>query len=183
MVSRKREGFGLNVSRKREMVVSRKREDNSPESQRSVDNPQNGPQKRSKPLRGLAGREKVPRTRVRRSWAIPGAYLAFGAGRPFTRRREWRYRRHFWHDGSAVSTSSREPKSPHSVQTAPLGASWVGSSMWVFGFAIELGRLASAEAPPLLGLPESYWASRGEGSAGGIEGFEGRRTKTPLAVR
>ena len=50
MVSRKREDFGLNVSRKREMVVSRKREDNFPESQRSVDNPQNGPQKRSKPL-------------------------------------------------------------------------------------------------------------------------------------
>ncbi len=34
--------------------------DNSPESQRSVDNPKNGPQKRSKPLCGLAGRKRCP---------------------------------------------------------------------------------------------------------------------------
>ena len=32
--------------------------ENSPESQRSVDNPKNGPQKRSKPLCGLAGRKR-----------------------------------------------------------------------------------------------------------------------------
>ena len=32
--------------------VSRKRVENCPESQRSVDNPKNGPQKRSKPLCG-----------------------------------------------------------------------------------------------------------------------------------
>ena len=81
-----------------------------------------------------------------------------------------------------MSTSSRGPKSPHSVQTAPLGASWVGSSMWVFGFAIELGRLASAEAPPLLGLPESYWASRGDAATGAMAGAEGCRIRRPLAV-
>ena len=49
------------VSRKREELpggVSRKRVENCPESQRSVDNPKNGPQKRSKPLCGLAGRKK-----------------------------------------------------------------------------------------------------------------------------
>ena len=79
MVSRKREDFGLNVSRKREMVVSRKREDNFPESQRSVDNPQNGPQKRSKPLRGLAGRERCPG----RAFVAPGRSL--GLIRPLAR--------------------------------------------------------------------------------------------------
>ena len=45
------------------------------------------------------------------------------------------------HEGSAVSTCSRRTKSPHSVQAAPSGASLVGSAMWVFGFAIETGRL------------------------------------------
>ena len=50
-------------------------------------------------------------------------------------------RRHFLHDGSAVSTCSRRTKSPHSVQAAPSGASLVGFVMWVFGFAIETGRL------------------------------------------
>ena len=34
--------------------------DNCPKSQRSVDNPKNGPQKGSKPLCGGAGRKKVP---------------------------------------------------------------------------------------------------------------------------
>ena len=91
------------------------------------------------------------------------------------------------HEGSSVSTCSRRTKSPHSVQAAPSGASLVGSVMWVFGFAIELGRLASTEAPPpcgapLLGLPESYWTSRGDAATGAIFGVEGKRIKTPLAV-
>ena len=69
----------------------------------------------------------------------------------------------------------------------PWGASWVGSSIWVFGFAMELGRLASSEAAPpcgapLLGLPESYWASRGDAATGAISGVEGKRIRTPGAV-
>ncbi len=80
------------------------------------------------------------------------------------------------HEGSAVSTCSRRTKSPHSVQAAPSGASLVGSVMWVFGFAIEIGRLPPPEAPPpcgapLLGLSESYWTSRGDAATGAIFGY------------
>ena len=97
-------------------------------------------------------------------------------------------RRHFWHDGSAVSTCSRRTKSPHSVQAAPSGASLVGSVMWVFGFAIEIGRLTTAEATTALwrSTPgascESYWASRGDAATGAIVGVEGKRIRTPGAV-
>ena len=61
-------------------------------------------------------------------------------------------RRHFLHEGSAVSTCSRRTKSPHSVQAAPSGASLVGSVMWVFGFAIEIGRLPPPKHHRLVAL-------------------------------
>ena len=92
------------------------------------------------------------------------------------------------HEGSAVSTCSRRTKSPHSVQAAPSGASLVGFVMWVFGFAIEIGRLTPDEAPAPCGAPlpelscESYWASRGDAATGAIVGVEGKRIRTPGAV-
>ena len=97
-------------------------------------------------------------------------------------------RRHFLHEGSAVSTCSRRTKSPHSVQAAPSGASLVGSVMWVFGFAIETGRLPPRRSTTALwrSTPgascESYWASRGDAATGVMAGVEGKRIKTPLPV-
>ena len=92
-------------------------------------------------------------------------------------------RRHFLHDGSAVSTCSRGTKSPHSVQAAPSGASLVGFVMWVFGFAIEIGRLTPALWRSTPGAScESYWASRGDAATGAIVGVEGKRIRTPGAV-
>ena len=68
-----------------ETVVSRMFVDKSPKSQRSVDNPQNGPQKRSEPLRGLAGRKKGAPARVSSLLdaltGLPAVLEAFLAGR------------------------------------------------------------------------------------------------------
>ena len=88
------------------------------------------------------------------------------------------------HEGSAVSTCSRRTKSPHSVQAAPSGASLAGSAMWVFGFAIEIGRLT----PRLVALHswgflwKRYWVSRGDAATGAIVGAEGCKIRTPGAV-
>ena len=77
-------------------------------------------------------------------------------------------------------------RGPHSVQTAPLGC--------VLGWVLDMGfrlchgtRSSSSEAAPpcgapLLGLPESYWASRGDAAPGAIAGVEGKRIRTPGAV-
>ena len=46
--------------------------ENCPESQGTVDNRKNGPQKRSKPLRGLAGRENGPGPRSSLLGALTG---------------------------------------------------------------------------------------------------------------
>ena len=60
--------------------------------------------------------------------------------------------------------------------------------MWVFGFAIEIGRLTPAEAPPPCGAStpgascESYWASRGDAATGAIVEVEGKRIRTPGAI-
>ena len=68
------------------------------------------------------------------------------------------------------------------------GISLSVSTMWVVGFfPIELGRLASTEAAPpcgapLLGFPESYWASRGDAATGVIAGVESKSIRRPGAV-
>ena len=55
--------------------------------------------------------------------------------------------------------------------------------MWVFGFAIEIGRLTPALWRSTPGAScESYWASRGDAATGAIVGVEGKRISTPGAV-
>ena len=60
--------------------------------------------------------------------------------------------------------------------------------MWVFGFAIEIGRLTPAGSTTALGgsTPgascESYWASRGDAATGVIAGTDGKRIRRPGAV-
>ena len=67
------------------------------------------------------------------------------------------------------------------------GISLSASTMWVVGFfPIELGHLAPhpkhRHVAALLGLPESYWASRGDAATGVIAGTEGKRIRRPGAV-
>ena len=56
---------------------------------------------------------------------------------------------------------------------------------WLFPHRTRSSRLHRSPplcGDPLLGLPESYWASRDEAATGGIAGVEGKRTRPPLAV-
>ena len=114
--------------------------ENSPKSQRAVGTALTGPLMAARlPGKGATIAQRAER---RPQWASTGlcrhetAFPAFGVTG---------YRRHFWHDGWASSTCLLRTKSPHSVQDAPSGASWIGSVMWVFGFVpiMELGCLAS----------------------------------------
>ena len=114
----------------------------------------------------------------RRSWERQRAFVF--AGRLFESC-EWRNRRHFWHEGSALSTCLRRTKSPHSDQDAPLGASWVGSVMWVFGFVpiMELRRFASTGRTAALRRSCAI-LSYGTSVRGGIAGVDGSRTNAPV---
>ena len=147
--------------------------ENWPKSQRSVDNAKNAALRSALSRSAVAGRKRCPAPRSSLLDALTG-FL-----------RNWR---HFWHDGLALSSCSRETKSPHSVRRRPPTEFPGFGRPFGCGFSALPWNVVSppSEAPGSRsvapGRSWGYSTRRCGPVVGAIAGFEGERISTPLAV-
>ena len=148
--------------------------ENCPESQRSVDNPKNGPQKRSKPLCGLAGRKRCPGPRSSLLDALTGllaeleAFLArrIGVVQLLARDEE---------------PAQRPPEAPDGIFRVLVVLSDVGFRL-CHGTSSRLHRKHPARVRSLLGDPGAT-PRAAVGRSGCNRGLRGRQDQDPRSGR